>query len=143
MSALIDKAKQAISSQMIDPGSVQWQDVQVIPADLNPAKTVAVCGKFNAKNGFGAYSGFELFAVAMTPEVQPHFLPSAKSRRAVDLAGLTSVAGSAEKMEDRIQALGELGEAASQATDEFMEIEKMRALCTIDEEVVQRIMSRK
>ena len=50
------EAERAVSDRMRDPGSTQFKDVARCSADPNIWH-----GSFNAKNGFGAYSGFDPF----------------------------------------------------------------------------------
>jgi hypothetical protein len=56
-SALEREAKEAVARQMKDPGSVQFRDI----ASYSDQKLV--CGEVNAKNSFGAYTGFVRFYV--------------------------------------------------------------------------------
>ena len=56
-SSEIRAAKDQVRDQMRDPSSVQFEDVVAAPDG------VAVCGYYNAKNGYGAYVGFERFVV--------------------------------------------------------------------------------
>jgi len=52
---LIAKAKEAVAEKVKDPASAQFKDV-------NLCKTKGmVQGQFNAKNSFGAYTGYETF----------------------------------------------------------------------------------
>ena len=54
-SPLISEAKKAVADKVKDPSSVQFKDVK--ECDTKGMVT----GQFNAKNGFGAYTGFEAF----------------------------------------------------------------------------------
>lgn len=54
---MIKSAKKALADRMKDPDSVQFKDVVFVE------ETKAVCGRFNAKNNYGAYVGFELFTI--------------------------------------------------------------------------------
>lgn len=58
----IEAAKLAISTRMKDPNSIQFRDVRVVALNTPAGDTEVVCGEFNAKNGFGGYSGYEKFA---------------------------------------------------------------------------------
>lgn len=53
----VARAKRVLEGGMKDPSSVQYKDVTYIQ-DIQ-----AVCGLFNAKNGYGAYAGFVPFTV--------------------------------------------------------------------------------
>jgi hypothetical protein len=53
--ALIKQAKQRVSANMRDPESVKFRNVHSAEEDY-------VCGELNAKNGFGAYTGFTRFS---------------------------------------------------------------------------------
>ncbi len=50
--------KDELASRMKDPSSVQWQGIVSAESD----SVFYVCGEFNARNSFGAYTGFESFA---------------------------------------------------------------------------------
>lgn len=52
---LISDAKSALREKMRDPDSVKFKDIMAC------SKPGGIVGKYNAKNGYGAYSGFELF----------------------------------------------------------------------------------
>lgn len=56
--AQLASLKSKASSHLKDPASAQFQDLR-----LNTPKT-ALCGKLNAKNGFGGYVGFREFVVS-------------------------------------------------------------------------------
>lgn len=49
-----DFAKRSLESSLVDPSSVQYQDVRRYTDGT-------VCGKYNAKNSMGGYTGFETF----------------------------------------------------------------------------------
>lgn len=51
------EAERAVKSQLIDPGSAQFQNTFFVPA------TGAYCGHVNARNRYGGYTGDRLFAV--------------------------------------------------------------------------------
>lgn len=53
----IHDAKEGVRSRMRDPDSVNFRNVEICKGDRN-----VVIGDYNAKNGFGAYGGFESFA---------------------------------------------------------------------------------
>ena len=54
--------KAIISSLMKDPDSAQFRDVR----EAKHEGRRIVCGEVNAKNGYGAYAGFERFVVDVT-----------------------------------------------------------------------------
>ncbi len=47
-------AKSAVEDKMKDPDSVKFQNIEEFSEDI-------VCGEYNAKNGYGAYGGYESF----------------------------------------------------------------------------------
>lgn len=52
-------ATAAVGQGLKDPSSVQLRNVKV---RVDPDRTLArICGEFNAKNGYGAYVGFQKF----------------------------------------------------------------------------------
>ena len=58
-------AKKYVTDKMRDPSSVQFRNV-------TKGNNGAVCGEFNAKNGYGAYSGFKAFYVSRVfSDIQP------------------------------------------------------------------------
>ena len=52
------KAKEAVAAQLKDPASVQFRALTTGKTDRGFA---IVCGEFNAKSGFGGYTGFRPF----------------------------------------------------------------------------------
>lgn len=56
--ALVERAKAAVAHDLKDPWSARFRDVHV-HHDFEDWKTV--CGQVNAKNSYGAYSGFQRF----------------------------------------------------------------------------------
>jgi hypothetical protein len=55
-------AEQSVKEQLKDPSSAQFRNVFVSKdGDY-------VCGEVNAKNGFGAYGGFEKFVVSVSSQ---------------------------------------------------------------------------
>jgi hypothetical protein len=61
-------AKQAVANKMKDPASVQWRHVRTNIFSETTESMAFVCGEMNAKNGYGAYDGFESFVVHMHDE---------------------------------------------------------------------------
>lgn len=59
---LVSAAKDAVSAAMKDPQSVEFRNVRTVDLVTEAGTGLIVCGEFNAKNGFGGYSGFEKFA---------------------------------------------------------------------------------
>jgi hypothetical protein len=57
--ALEREAKDAVTSKVNDPGSVIFRNVATYEK--------AVCGEFNAKNGFGGYGPFHRFVYETSP----------------------------------------------------------------------------
>jgi hypothetical protein len=56
----IDEAKRAVSAILKDPDSAKFEDVE---AYVHENGSIAVCGKVNSRNSFGAYAGAALFIV--------------------------------------------------------------------------------
>lgn len=56
-------AKAAVMASLKDPSSVQWRNVRTKTTtdSWGKKKPTAVCGEYNAKNGFGGYNGFKDF----------------------------------------------------------------------------------
>jgi hypothetical protein len=50
----LSSAKYAVKLRLKDPDSAEFERVRYLPND-------AVCGKVNAKNGLGGYTGFQRF----------------------------------------------------------------------------------
>lgn len=64
-SAEVSSAKKYVADRMRDPSSVQFRNI-------TRGNDGAVCGEFNAKNGYGAYGGFKMFYVGKTfRDIQP------------------------------------------------------------------------
>lgn len=59
-------AKAKVRERLKDEESARFKDVVVYPKD---ATTAYVCGSVNAKNSFGAYTGYERFVVGAMPDV--------------------------------------------------------------------------
>ena len=59
--AIKNRAEQALRDRMRDPGSVQFRNIRAVVQ--RDGTRVVVCGEYNAKNGFGAYTGFRGFYV--------------------------------------------------------------------------------
>lgn len=58
---VMDASMKLISSGMKDPSSVQFKGVYLQPNAVEG--TSKVCGELNAKNSYGAYTGYEKFFV--------------------------------------------------------------------------------
>jgi len=58
--ALTDTSLEAARTQMKDPGSTQFRNVRVV----THSDGKLVCGEINAKNSYGGYVGFSLFAAS-------------------------------------------------------------------------------
>ena len=54
---VVGEAQAAVKATLRDPGSAQFRDL----ASFGVGHNRAVCGKVNAKNGFGGYSDFAPF----------------------------------------------------------------------------------
>jgi len=55
---LIREAKEVLANKMRDPESVQWHHVRIV----DHADGKLVCGEYNARNVYGGYVGFRVFA---------------------------------------------------------------------------------
>jgi len=62
---VIPKMRGPILMQLKDPGSAQFANEFISPSK-------ALCGQVNAKNGFGAYTGFEPFIITSGGELIFH-----------------------------------------------------------------------
>ncbi|MDO8900748.1 MAG: hypothetical protein Q7V15_05275 [Phenylobacterium sp.] len=62
--ALLGMAYESITADLRDPNSVEFTDVVWVMSD----DAAAVCGKFNARNGFGGMSGPKEFVRTFLPE---------------------------------------------------------------------------
>lgn len=56
---VVKAAKEAISRDMKDPNSAQFRDIK----QYKNGSFDVVCGEVNAKNSYGAYTGFRPFVV--------------------------------------------------------------------------------
>lgn len=77
-----DLVKDAVAARMRDPSSVQFRDLT--------GEGDTVCGEVNAKNGFGAYVGFQRFVyrrgvVFLEPQELPIMTADQQSRHYADL----------------------------------------------------------
>ncbi|WP_368083170.1 hypothetical protein [Klebsiella michiganensis] len=60
-------AQREISSVMKDPESVKFRNVKYIKGnDDNDYVNGTVCGEYNAKNGYGAYTGYKPFLINLS-----------------------------------------------------------------------------
>lgn len=67
--AAIHNAKSAVEQRLRDSGSVRYRNVGVYrPNASNPYPQV-VCGEVNARNGFGGYTGYEIFVWSPVPDL--------------------------------------------------------------------------
>jgi hypothetical protein len=57
----VERYKDLLARKMKDPSSVQFRDVYV--PEKSESGLPAICGEYNAKNSYGAYVGFQRFAV--------------------------------------------------------------------------------
>lgn len=62
-SSTISSVRSAVRKQMKDPSSVRFGQYKALRLTNNENKssTIAVCGKYNAKNSYGGYTGETLF----------------------------------------------------------------------------------
>jgi hypothetical protein len=61
-------AQELVKQHLRDPSSAQFSDIRVIPA--GGRKPTIVCGKVNARNGFGGMTGAQRFVVGGTVAVE-------------------------------------------------------------------------
>lgn len=57
----IEKAKKVVLKDLKDPDSAQFRNIKVVIAGQTSLVASIVCGEVNAKNSFGAYTGFKKF----------------------------------------------------------------------------------
>lgn len=57
----IEKAKQAVTDRLRDPGSAQFKKVRIVPYHQGKV----VCGEVNSKNAYGGYVGFTAFVAGI------------------------------------------------------------------------------
>jgi len=77
---VIAAAKESVAHDFKDPSSAQFRDVRIVitNGEKNPKEKIhAVCGEVNAKNSFGAYTGFKRFVAAATVDLQSAALGTA------------------------------------------------------------------
>ncbi len=75
-----EEGKRLAAALTRDPASAQFQEVR--------EKDGVVCGEMNAKNGFGAYTGFKKFIVRNGQiDIEPD-VPSQNLAPGIDMAGL-------------------------------------------------------
>lgn len=60
--ALVEQAKTALTYNFKDAGSAQYRNVGLYKSSTGKGGDI-VCGEVNAKNSYGAYVGFQRFAV--------------------------------------------------------------------------------
>lgn len=61
-SAMVSKAKTAVSRDFKDPEGARFRDVGIYKSTTGKGG-VSVCGEVNAKNSYGAYVGYKRFVV--------------------------------------------------------------------------------
>ncbi|MFG0787916.1 hypothetical protein [Delftia tsuruhatensis] len=61
-SAMVAKAKTAVSRDFKDPEGARFRDVGIYKSTTGKGG-VSVCGEVNAKNSYGAYVGYKRFVV--------------------------------------------------------------------------------
>ncbi len=67
-------AKNEISSEMKDPESVRFRNIKYIKSnDDNDYVKGTVCGEYNAKNGYGAYTGYKPFLINISMKSKGFF----------------------------------------------------------------------
>lgn len=67
-------AQREISSVMKDPESVKFRNVKYIKGnDDNDYVNGTVCGEYNAKNGYGAYTGYKPFLINLSMKSKGFF----------------------------------------------------------------------
>jgi len=63
------RGQNAVEASLKDPDSAKFRNVHFVEIKMNGLgryqKAGYVCGEVNAKNGFGAYGGFQKFAVTV------------------------------------------------------------------------------
>lgn len=61
-SALVEKAKSTITRDLKDPESARFRNLGIYKSTTGKGG-VSVCGEINAKNSYGAYTGYRKFVV--------------------------------------------------------------------------------
>lgn len=67
-SAEVQAVQDGVRSRLKDPLSAQFSDF--ISAGGTQGGVIYVCGKVNAKNSFGGYTGFQRFYGILSPEIK-------------------------------------------------------------------------
>ena len=62
--ALKAEAEERLKALLKDDHGVRYNNVQTRLSTMDGAGVIAFCGEINARNGFGAYSGFQRFVAA-------------------------------------------------------------------------------
>ena len=70
-----------VEKELKDPDSAQYQDTHVYEMMLigDKVKMYTVCGKINAKNGFGGYTGFHDFVATVGFDKDGNEVPFARN----------------------------------------------------------------
>lgn len=78
--AFIVEARAAVSRDLLDPASAQFRDLYV----TQTGDARALCGEINAKNSYGAYTGFRPFyATKINGRISGEILKSPEEEDAV------------------------------------------------------------
>ena len=124
-------AEQAVASLMKDPSSIQFRNVHYgINQDI-------VCGEVNAKNGYGAYAGFELFIYqngkAEIIDVAGVDDASDEAERLIALAkqqaDIAKQAGNADMLQDAKKMLSKASQASDVAKLKLAAVNLNRTMC--------------
>lgn len=148
----ISRGKELVANRMKDPSSVQFKDVVYFKARQ------VVCGSVNAKNSYGAYGGFEQFAVG--PDGVVHMFDGSTScygsekyaclkRKIVEMQAIKENCSSTPELKlpddpkgvrARVEALGDLDGAMSWALQEEAVAWIERNQASTDREVVRAMV---
>jgi hypothetical protein len=121
----IADAKEAVKGLLTDPGSAEFESIEVRPAGGKPE---TVCGRVNAKNRMGGYNGFaKFFYVVATQEAK---LEPTKLMDTIDEAFLDTKTSlerndfELEFMRRCMDSVEELNAQAAKAERELKELQK-------------------
>jgi len=69
--AFEESVKKILADKMKDPLSVQFRNIR--QDRVGPKMATRLCGEFNAKNSYGAYTGFKYFAAIYNEKITVFF----------------------------------------------------------------------
>ncbi len=60
------KLESSVRENLKDPGSATFRDVSA--TRVRSTGDIAICGEVNSKNGYGGYTGFQMFFMYLKPD---------------------------------------------------------------------------